>query len=104
MIPERPTVLVVAADAWTRQALRGALEPAGYRVIPADEEDAEAVIQGILLDAVVVHGDDALVSRMAERAGTIPWIAVEEPTTAPLVVGALLAAAAGEADCECWTN
>jgi DNA-binding response OmpR family regulator len=72
------SILLVCVDGALREALREALERAGYLVVTSRGGDAaEAVVRGLSFDAVVVQGDGEVLRRVSALAGAMPVVSIE---------------------------
>lgn len=88
------TLLLVAEDEGAREALSRELRSAGHRVMAvSDEQGVAAVLGGVDVDAVVVHGDEALRARVAALADETPVIRTADAESVHAAVLASLALA-----------
>ena len=77
MTPLPRTLLVISAEERARDDLRRGFRAAGHNVMTVSTPaEAEEVLVGIGVDAVLVHGDDAMMETVRTFAGEVPVLQV----------------------------
>ena len=77
MTPLPRTLLVISPEETARNDLRRGFRAAGHQVMTvATTAEAEQLLDGIGVDAVLVHGDEAMMATVRTFAGGVPVLQV----------------------------